>query len=483
MPITTYTVDAQNLSTVVKALLPVIDAKSPKAWARCVKLCADGNGRPLLSTLSNLRWISYVGASVPLAGVCDGDKPAIIPARDLLDALKGRKGDVRITASGTQNTIRIADYSRICDAVEGPEEHEETTPNASGAALASFRVPAVRMADALRRAIPFVSKGDTRYALNGVCLAIGTSSVDTVASDTHRLIRVNLGGCVRDVGAEDEETSNSGVNAIIPLDAVKSLYALLESQAADAVAEDAQMEDALVVADARYVHVITDGRAWFTARRLEGSFPRWRDVIPGTRRPVTGSVMLDRKATMAVLKCLPVEPERRKVALFPAEGGNALRLEGDKSSATLRAFTARMPAGLLFNSGYLMDTLGAAKEDYVTISARDGNNPARLDDGNVTAVLMPLYNGGGSPEEVSTEERGAESLEAALALDDPDPAAFFGQSAAPAKPKKAARRISLDAVIAWIVDAPEHERERAYTLLGRYMRTREAREAAAPAAA
>jgi len=118
-----------------------------------------------------------------------------------------------------------------------------------------------------------------------------------------------------------------------------------------------------------------------------------------------------------------------------------------------------MPADLRFDARLFMETLDCADEDHVALLVRDKDNPVRLDDGDTTAVLMPLCRDT-TPRtgEVSPAERGAESLEAALTLPDPDPLAFFGQAAKPAK----TQRVTFDAVMGWIRDASEHDRMRVY---------------------
>ena len=140
-----------------------------------------------------------------------------------------------------------------------------------------------------------------------------------------------------------------------------------------------------------------------------------------------------------------------------------------------------MPADLRFDARLFMETLDCADEDHVALLVRDKDNPVRLDDGDTTAVLMPLCRDT-TPRtgEVSPAERGAESLEAALTLPDPDAKEFFGR---PAKPRKAVAGVSLAEVMAWVADAPKHEREQAHTLLGQYMLTQETHATEAPAMA
>jgi len=104
---------------------------------------------------------------IPIAGDCDGDRPAIIPARELLDVLKGGNGGAEIRVGDDGVTLDMIGCRRNWDCVEEPVG---ARPITSGATLASFRAPAAALADALRRALPFAAKGDTRYALNGVSL-------------------------------------------------------------------------------------------------------------------------------------------------------------------------------------------------------------------------------------------------------------------------------------------------------------------------
>jgi len=221
--------------------------------------------------------------------------------------------------------------------------------------------------------------------------------------------------------------------------------------------------DTLVVVEENFVHFVTDDRAMLSVRRVEGQFPRYRDVIPHFEKN-SPRLILDRKATIAALRRLPVCQETRRVALTPAEGGTALRLDGDNASTTIRAVTAKLPAGLRFDARLFMETLDCSDDDFATLLVRDAENPTCLDFRNVTAVLMPLVGGFGAPAEVSAEERGAASLEDALKLDDPDPAAFFGQAAKPARvgrPKKQKavwpKEVSFIDAMHWVNYAPDEE--------------------------
>ena len=101
MPKIIYTVNAESLFNAVKALVPII-AKNPAfGWKHCVKLADDGNGRLMLSG-----GCEHV-AAVPVSGFREIDvRPVIIPSRDLLDVLKGKKGFIRFLGGRTFGAAR-----------------------------------------------------------------------------------------------------------------------------------------------------------------------------------------------------------------------------------------------------------------------------------------------------------------------------------------------------------------------------------------
>ena len=403
--IITFTADAAKLFAAVKTLSLLIPKGACPPGTDHIQLSGSRTGLRL--TLRRPREI----AALHLPGAWAG-RPIVMNAKELLATLQRRRGGMTIRRDEDHAVVIFADGGAVnikaFDTALEPMYPSIENPQAV------LRVDAGTLADALRRSLPFTGKGEQRYALNNICLAIqaGPKAMEVAASDTHRLIRVVLPGDL--MGRKD-------VNVILPGETVPGIYTLLTAQLGVVYGVGAE-----IVVTRKHIQVKMPGGAWFMVERASFPFPRYREVFPavGVETP---RVILDRKAMVTALKQLPVEDEENRVSLSPADGGRVLRLETNKATTTVYAYTAKMPDEALLNLDLLLSVLESVPDDYVTLFIPPGHTPLRMDAGATTVLLMPLWDDSRPAKKCSPADRGAKSLMAALSLPDPDPAEFFGQ--------------------------------------------------------
>ena len=221
-----------------------------------------------------------------------------------------------------------------------------------------------------------VSTDETRFNLSGVYLESGDEGIRMVATDGHRLAMIE-----RTLKAP---TLPKGV--IMPRKGLVEVRKLLEQ------AEEAELS--LVIAD-KDVRVQTPEVEFFM-RLIEGEFPDYKQVIPGSTR---SKVRMNREDFHGAL---------RRMALLASERSHGVKLglqkgtlevaasnpeQGEASEEIEVSYTGE-PMSVGFNARYLLDVLGVhAAGDTMELGLTDEVGPGVLHgslDATFTYVLMPM---------------------------------------------------------------------------------------------
>lgn len=118
--------------------------------------------------------------------------------------------------------------------------------------------------DNLKKVKLFMSTEITRYYLMGVCFHLIDNKLHIVATDGHRLLRINLGVMPDD--ARDGET----LSAIVPAEAIKTLISVKKLE--DEMPVVATFYNTQAVFDFLEIKV--------TTKLIDGTFPDYEHVIP-----------------------------------------------------------------------------------------------------------------------------------------------------------------------------------------------------------
>lgn len=224
--------------------------------------------------------------------------------------------------------------------------------------------------DAVQKTVFATAKGDTRYALNGIFLTIQENHAEFVASDTHRLSLVKKKIRNPDATAADGIMLTKGMTTLSRL---------------------ASGNDVVEIGISANEMLARTPNATIVIRRVEGMFPRYHDVIPPKSEM---HFTVDREEMQRSLHTIGLmSSDESKSVLFTVTDG-MLRLsassENGEGDLRLDAETVGTGVEIKFNYVFLIDALKNLSDDKVTIQYKDGDNPARIDSGDFTYVLMPI---------------------------------------------------------------------------------------------
>ncbi|RBP08204.1 DNA polymerase-3 subunit beta [Roseiarcus fermentans] len=249
----------------------------------------------------------------------------------------------------------------------------------SGAFSHAFTLPAVELKRLIENTQFAISTEETRYYLNGIYLHTadvgGTPTLRAVATDGHRLARV-------DAPAPQGAIGMPGV--IAPRKAVNEVLKLLEDPTQDVKIE-------ISTAKARFQF----GDVVLTTKLIDGTFPDYQRVIPvgNDKRLVVDKDPFEK----AVDRVSTLSSERgRAIKLSVAEGRMTLSVNNPDSGSASEEIEVdydSTPIDIGFNARYLLDILGQLAGDTALIVMADPGSPTLIQDrdgASALYVLMPL---------------------------------------------------------------------------------------------
>ena len=301
------------------------------------------------------------------------DGEVTIPARKLFDIVRALPDGSKVTVSQSGDRITVqAGRSRFTlaslpandfpsiDEVEATERVE---------------VPEAALKELIERTAFAMAQQDVRYYLNGLLFDLGEHRLRCVATDGHRL-------------ALCEAALDGGTLAkrqiIVPRKGVTELQRLLEG--GDRVLE--------LEMGRNHIRVKRDD-VTFTSKLIDGRFPDYEAVIPiGADR----EVKVDREVLRASLQRAAIlsNEKYRGVRIEVSPGQlkiSAHNPEQEEAQEEVEADTAVDGLAVGFNVNYLLDALGALRDETVVLALRDANSSALVREAaneRSRHVVMPL---------------------------------------------------------------------------------------------
>ncbi len=347
----------------------VVPARSPKPILQNVKLVADTPATLMATDLE-------VGIRYRVLDVrVEEPGSAILPTQRMQQILRATADDdLYLESDGEALIIRGTDAEfRL------PAEDPDLFPEIPDFAASAYH--AVASADlrrAIRRTIFATDVESTRYALGGVKLELADDKITLVGTDGRRLAMTEI-GAEAEGGAKDP-----GGSTVVPVKALKLIERNLD--------DDDPPVHLAIQAD-KAILVRTD-RAVIYSRLVEGRFPRYQDVFPGSvevKIPMDAGMLLGAVEQASIV----TSEESRGVDFAFGEG----RLTLSSRAADVGSSRVSMPidyAGkmveITFDPRYLTDALKTLGEtDRVTAELIDHKNAAvfKTED-RYTYVVMPL---------------------------------------------------------------------------------------------
>lgn len=296
-----------------------------------------------------------------------------IPARKLFDIVRALPDGSKVTVSQSGDRITVqAGRSRFTlaslpandfpsiDEVEATERVE---------------VPEAALKELIERTAFAMAQQDVRYYLNGLLFDLGEHRLRCVATDGHRLA---LCEAALEGGAQAKR------QIIVPRKGVTELQRLLEG--GDRILE--------LEMGRNHIRVKRDD-VTFTSKLIDGRFPDYEAVIPiGADR----EVKVDREVLRASLQRAAIlsNEKYRGVRIEVSPGQlkiSAHNPEQEEAQEEVEADTSVDGLAVGFNVNYLLDALGALRDETVVLALRDANSSALVREAaneRSRHVVMPL---------------------------------------------------------------------------------------------
>jgi len=317
-----------------------------------------------------------VGLSSQFAAEVGSPGAITVPAKKLADI-------VRLLPEGTKVTFEVLEnhYIRI---TSGKIEYK-----LAGAARDEFpelpvqpgdgelKIPAGILKTMITRTIFAITTEETRYALNGAQLAIGSEYIRMVTTDAHRLAYVE----------HTFEGPEQGREVLIPRKTVSELKAMIDDQI-----------DTVYFSSSDNHLFFRIGKRILHSRTLDGQFPNYEKVLPKDNDKL---IVIDRGTLAAAIN---------RVALLSHEASKAIKLS--MSPGTMRISSSHPeigeakedidiqyngPEGLSigFNSKYMIDFITATEMEEVILEIKDEATaglmkPGTKESGTYNYVIMPM---------------------------------------------------------------------------------------------
>jgi DNA polymerase-3 subunit beta len=301
------------------------------------------------------------------------DGEVTIPARKLFDIVRALPDGSKVTVSQSGDRITVqAGRSRFTlaslpandfpsiDEVEATERVE---------------VPEAALKELIERTAFAMAQQDVRYYLNGLLFDLGEHRLRCVATDGHRLALCE---------AALQGAAQSKRQIIVPRKGVTELQRLLEG--GDRVLE--------LEMGRNHIRVKRDD-VTFTSKLIDGRFPDYEAVIPiGADR----EVKVDREVLRAALQRAAILSNEKYRGVRIEVSPGQLRIsahnpEQEEAQEEIEADTPVDGLAVGFNVNYLLDALGALRDETVVLALRDANSSALVREAaneRSRHVVMPL---------------------------------------------------------------------------------------------
>jgi DNA polymerase-3 subunit beta len=248
---------------------------------------------------------------------------------------------------------------------------------------ATFEIPAADLLTLLGRSEFCMSEDETRYYLNGVFFQHMDGVLRAVATDGHKLARIEV---TAPEGAKDFQSGDNNNGVIIPKKTVKDvLLPILKDGGHDKV----------TVQIAQTKVIFTAGRISVTTKLIDGTFPDYERVVPKNNNNKMRVEREELKASVARLTAVASErggavklsfaPDKLMLAVVNPDAGSAT----DELDGTYEG--EAMDIG--FNSHYMTQIMDKIEGDQVEIHTADPGSPTLMrasDKPGEIYVLMPM---------------------------------------------------------------------------------------------
>ena len=331
-----------------------------------ILLRSDAEELTLAATDMEISLRVAVGAEVPAAG------SAVVPGRLLVDIirllptadveLEHRSEEGRVHVRSGPATFALHTYN--------PEDFPRL-PEIDQGSL--FQVDREAFLDTVKRVTRAASRDESRPVLTGILVRFENGKVVMAATDSYRLSvkETPIGGGPAGV-----------VEAIVP---ARALGELLRISQAEGPPIEVGVQENQVVFGADDV--------WLTARRIDGQFPNYRQLLPES---FEAEVTLPRQELADVVRRVKLMVQRNSPVRLRFEEGqltvSAQTQDVGEGSETIPAPYGGDPIEIGFNAEFLLDGLESVADESVRLKLISPLRPGMIlgESDDFVYLIMPI---------------------------------------------------------------------------------------------
>lgn len=297
---------------------------------------------------------------------------SVVPGKLLTDVVRSLPDAAVVIDTSTNGTAFIqCGQSSFSMKTLAPEDYPKF-PEVSAAQTISL--PADVFTRVVQQVSRSVSKDETRPILTGVLVVVEAGTLRMVATDSYRL-------CIREVPVDGVA---GDIDLVVPGKAMEDIAKLIGGN------------ETVSLGVSENQVIFTFGDTTFISRRIEGSFPNYRQLLP---KEHTTRAVIDRSELLDAVK---------RVSLM-AQHSTPLRVRVSVPGHTLTLSAATQDVGdasediqvtpegedieIAFNHTYLLDGVSVAEGDTVALEVTSPLKPGVLkpaEGDGFTYLLMPV---------------------------------------------------------------------------------------------
>jgi DNA polymerase III subunit beta len=351
----------------------IVERKNTIPILANVLIETDGDQVKLLATDLEVGLRSRCQASVSKKG------SLTLPAKKLYEIIKALpETDVRIEEDKSGVKVAADRFDSRMQTL--PREDFPTLPDGTGTYTATL--PREVLKHMVAKTQFAITGEDTRYFLNGALFIQRPDSMSLVSTDGHRLALITV---PRDK-ARSRAKSSDEERVILPRKTLLELGRLLAEG------------DGEIRYEAGENHLFFDiGGRLLISRMIDGQFPAFERVIPKSNDK---RIEFDRdRLTNAVKRVALLSNERSRAVKFQIESGKveiaSSSPEFGEAKEVLMVDYSGPPVTICFNAQYVLDFLGVADTDGVSLDFKDEMSqavmkPLNAEGYDYTYVIMPM---------------------------------------------------------------------------------------------
>jgi DNA polymerase-3 subunit beta len=363
---TSFTIEKATLVSAMGLLSRVVEKRNTIPILAHVRLALDGNALTITATDLDMEAKTTVAVQSAAKGTTTMDGHMLYDvARKLADGAMisvawDESSQAKITAGRARFTMNRLPAEDFPDLSAGDMTNRIT-------------MPAETLSQMLSLCSHAISTEETRYYLNGIYLHEREGKLIAVATDGHRLARMEN-------AAPEHSAGMPGV--LIPRKTALELVKMLG-------------KDEITLELSPQKIRVTQGPTTLTSKLIDGTFPDYERVIP--RNNSNHMLVKVKDMAQAVSLVELVSHEKSRGCKFDMEPGRLTlsmrNPDAGDAEEELRVDYKGAPMIVGFNSKYVADMLSTMGGEDVTLSFETAGSPCLVTGGahdNLTIVLMPM---------------------------------------------------------------------------------------------